>query len=157
MALFKIMEVLLLQDIPGVGKKSDLIVVGDGYALNFLLPRRAALVATPLVRKRYADLIRRRAEDRETEKAIKSNAANAISGKTIVIVKKATKAGKLYAGITEALVLEEVKKQLGIDVKEDDLIMPEHFKTIGSHQVTVQMGDQKVNVTVKIDAEPAAK
>jgi large subunit ribosomal protein L9 len=151
------MEVLLLQDIPGVGKKSDLIVVGDGYALNFLLPRRAALVATPLVRKRYADLIRRRAEDRETEKAIKSNAANAISGKTIVIVKKATKAGKLYAGITEALVLEEVKKQLGIDVKEDDLIMPEHFKTIGSHQVTVQMGDQKVNVTVKIDAEPAAK
>lgn len=156
MALFKIMEVLLLQDIPGVGKKSDLIVVGDGYALNFLLPRRAALVATPLVRKRYADLIRRRAEDRETEKAVKSNAANAISGKTIVIVKKATKAGKLYAGITEALVLEEMKKQLGIDVKEDDLIMPEHFKTVGLHQVSVQMGEQKVHVTVKIDAEAAA-
>lgn len=156
MALFKIMEVLLLQDIPGVGKKSDLIVVGDGYALNFLLPRRAALVATPLVRKRYADLIRRRAEDRETEKAIKSNAANAISGKTIVIVKKATKAGKLYAGITEALVLEEMKKQLGIEVKEDDLEMPEHFKTIGSHQVSVHMGEQKVQVTVKIDAEAAA-
>jgi large subunit ribosomal protein L9 len=156
LALFKIMEVLLLQDIPGVGKKSDLIVVGDGYALNFLLPRRAALVATPLVRKRYADLIRRRAEDRETEKAIKSNAANAISGKTIVIVKKATKTGKLYAGITEAVVLEEMKKQLGIDVKEDDLIMPEHFKTVGSHQVSVQMGEQKVQVTVKIDAESAA-
>jgi large subunit ribosomal protein L9 len=155
LALFTIMEVLLLQDIPGVGKKSDLIVVGDGYALNFLLPRHAALVATPLVRKRYADLIRRRAEDREAEKAMKSNAANAISGKTIVIVKKATKAGKLYAGITEALVLEEVKKQLGIDVKEDDLIMPEHFKTVGSHQVAVQMGDQKVQVTVKVEAEAA--
>ena len=149
------MEVLLLQDIPGVGKKSDLIVVGDGYALNFLLPRRAALVATPLVRKRYADLIRRRAEERETEKAGKMAAATALSGKTIVITKKATKNGKLYAGIAEGVVIAELQKQLGIAVKEDDLDMPEHLKTVGAHQVGVQMGDQKVQVTVKVEAEAA--
>lgn len=150
------MEVLLLQDIPGVGKKSDLIVVGDGYALNFLLPRRAALVATPLVRKRYADLIRRRAEERESEKAAKTSAANAISGKTIVITKKATKNGKLYAGIAEDAIVKELNKQLGISIKEDDLDLPEHLKTVGSHQVGVQMGDQKVQVTVKVEAEVAA-
>lgn len=149
------MEVLLLQDIPGVGKKSDLIVVGDGYALNFLLPRRAALVATPLVRKRYADLIRRRAEERETEKSAKRDAAAAVSGKTITITKKATKAGKLYAGITEAMIVAEVQKQLGVTVKEDDVDLPEHLKTVGSHNVNVQMGDQKVQVTVQIQAEAA--
>ena len=149
------MEVLLLQDIPGVGKKSDLIVVGDGYALNFLLPRRAALVATPLVRKRYADLIRRRAEERETEKSAKRDAAAAVAGKTVVLAKKASKAGKLYAGVTEAMVIAEIQKQLGVAVKEDDLDMPEHFKTVGTHQVGVQMGDQKVQVSVKVEAEAA--
>ncbi len=149
------MEVLLLQDIPGVGKKSDLIVVGDGYALNFLLPRRAALVATPLVRKRYADLIRRRAEEREVESSAKRDAAAAVSGKTITIVKKATKAGKLYAGITEAMIVAGIQKQLSVTVKEDDVDLPEHLKTIGSHVVGIQMGDQKVQLTVKIEAEAA--
>lgn len=146
------MEVLLLQDIPGIGKKSDLIVVGDGYALNFLLPRRAALVATPLVRKRYADLIRRRAEERETEKAAKMDAANAVSGKTIVIAKKATKTGKLYAGISEDAVATELKAQLGIEVKADDVEMAEHFKSVGEHQAFVQIGDQRVQLTVKVEA-----
>lgn len=150
------MEVLLLQDIPGVGKKSDLIVVGDGYALNFLLPRRAALVATPLVRKRYADLIRRRAEERESEKTAKSNAAMAISGKTIVISKKATKTGKLYAGITEDALAVEIQKQLGVAVKAGDIDLPEHIKAIGVHPVMVKMGDSTVKVDVKIEEEKAA-
>lgn len=149
------MEVLLLQDIPGVGKKSDLIVVGNGYALNFLLPHRAALVATPLVRKRYAELIRRRAEERETEKTFKKNAAAAVSGKTITITKKVTKTGKLYAGITEAHLVEEIQKQLNVTVKEDDVNMSEHIKTVGSHQVTVKMSDENVPVTVKVEAEKA--
>ncbi len=149
------MEVLLLQDIPGIGKKSDLIVVGDGYALNFLLPRRAALVATPLVRKRYADLIRRRAEERETEKSAKRDAASALAGKTIVIAKKASKTGKLYASVTEAMIVAELKKQLSADVSEDDIDLPEHLKTVGSHAVGVQMGDQRVQVMVKIEATEA--
>ncbi len=149
------MEVLLLQDIPGIGKKSDLIVVGDGYALNFLLPRRAALVATPLVRKRYADLIRRRAEERETEKSAKRDAAAAISGKTVVIAKKASKTGKLFASVTESMVAAEIKKQLSVEVKEDDVGMSEHLKTVGSHQVSVRMGEQTVAVTVKVEAQEA--
>lgn len=149
------MEILLLQDIPGVGKKSDLIVVGDGFALNFLLPRRAALVATPLVRKRYADLIKRRAEERETEKSAKSDAAAALSGKSIEMVKKATKTGKLYAGITEDHLAEEIQKQLGVKVKADDIDLSEHIKALGDHPVTVKMGDEKVKLTVKVTAEKA--
>ncbi len=149
------MEILLLQDIPGVGKKSDLIVVGDGYALNFLLPRRAALVATPLVRKRYADLIRRRAEERETEKSMKSSAAATMSSKALLFVKKVTKTGKLYAGITEEHIMQELQKQLGVTVKEDDINLSEHIKTVGTHTVEVKMGDQKVKVEIKVEAEKA--
>ena len=61
------MEVLLLQDVQNVGQKNDLLMVGDGYALNFLLPQQKAIVATPTVRKRYAEEIRRRAEQKELE------------------------------------------------------------------------------------------
>lgn len=150
------MEVLLLQDIPGVGKKNDLILVGDGYALNFLLPRNAALVATPLVRKRYADLIRRRAEERENEKALKSSAVAALTGKSILLKKKASKTGKLYAGIGESVIIAELKKQLGIEVASDDLDLPEHLKTVGTHSVVVTLGTQKVTVTVNVEAETVA-
>lgn len=149
------MEVLLLQDIPGVGKKSDLIIVGDGYALNFLLPRRAALVATPLVRKRYSDLIVRRAQERELEKNAKKDAATALSGKVITFTKKVTKTGKLYAAISEEAIIEELKKQLAVTAKPGDIEIPEHIKAVGAFPITVMLGDQRVQVTVKVEAEKA--
>lgn len=149
------MEVLLLQDINGIGKKNDLLVVGDGFALNNLLPRRAALVATPIVRKRYAELIRKRAEEREMEKSAQSSAAQALSGKTVLFTKKVTKAGKLYAGITEKNIAEALKEQLKYDVSEDDIQMDEHIKAAGTHQVMVRLSSQTVPVNVKVDAEKA--
>ena len=147
------MEILLLQDIAGIGKKNDLLVVGDGFALNNLLPRRAALVATPLVRKRYAELIRRRAEEREDERTAQAGAAQALSGKTLLFSKKATKAGKLYASITEKAIQEALKEQLKYDVTEENITMDEHIKTVGSNQVMVKIANQSVPVLVKIDAE----
>ena len=72
------MEVLLLTDIPGIGKKDDLLLVGDGYALNCLLPRRQAMIATPTVRRRYAEIIRKRAVERQTELDSKAAAASAV-------------------------------------------------------------------------------
>jgi large subunit ribosomal protein L9 len=149
------MEILLLQDIPGIGKRNDLLVVGDGYALNYLLPRRAALVATPLVRKRYAELIKRRAEEREKEKSARAGAVQALSGKTITFAKKATKTGKLYAAITEKAIVDALKEQLAIEVKEDDLVIDEPIKAIGTTSITVMMGDSKVPVSVKVDGEKA--
>jgi large subunit ribosomal protein L9 len=150
------MEVLLLEDINGIGKKNDLLVVGDGYALNYLLPKRAALVATPLVRKRYADLIRRRAEERERERAAQAGAAQAVSGKTVTFKRKVTKTGKLYAGITEKAIAEALNEQHKVHVTEDAIDMSEHIKTTGSHQVSVKMGEQMLPLTVLVEAEKAA-
>src|SRR2546423_12740961 len=100
------MEILLLQDIAGIGKKNDLLVVGDGFALNCLLPQRKALVATPTVRKRYADQIRKRAEEKETDRQSQQQAAAALSGKAVQFTRKVTKTGKLYAAISEEQIAE---------------------------------------------------
>ncbi len=147
------MEVLLLQDIAGIGKKNDLLVVGDGYALNCLLPRRAALVATPLVRKRYADLIRRRAEEREREKAVQAGAAKALAGKSITFTKKVTKAGKLYAAINKKAISEALKEQLFLDVAEESVMLEEPIKSTGTHTVRIKINEQMVQLSIVVDAE----
>lgn len=151
------MEILLLEDIAGIGKKNDLVQVGDGFALNNLLPRRAALVATPLVRRRYAELIRRRAEDREREKALQTNAAQAISGKTVTFARKASKAGKLYGSITEKNIAEALKDQHGMDIAPEAIILPEHIKAVGTFPVSLALAGMTVSVSVVVTAEAEAK
>lgn len=151
------MEVLLLQDVANVGHRNDIVVVGDGYALNFLLPRRMGLVATPVVRKRYAEAIRVRMEEREKERAARMGVLSALAGKTITLTKKASKTGKLYAGITEKHIAEALMSQLSIDISEDHIDMADHLKTVGSHNVVIRMGDAQQAVTVVVKAEAAAK
>lgn len=149
------MEIFLLQDIPGIGKKNDLLVVGDGYALNNLLPRRAALVATPLVRKRYAEFIKRRAEEREKEKAVVTGVVNALSGKSLEVVHKVTKTGKLYAAINEKQITEAIKEQLSMEVSEDAVKIDDHIKTTGNHVVILQIGKEMVKLPLVVKADTA--
>lgn len=151
------MEIFLLQDVPGIGKKNDLLLVGDGYALNSLLPRRAALVATPLVRKRYAEFIKRRAQERETEKSVVEGVVSSLSGKTLEVVRKVTKNGKLYASITEKQIVEAIKEQLSMDVAEESVKLDEHIKTTGTHKVLLQVGKQMVTLSLVVKAETAKK
>lgn len=147
------MEVFLLQDIAGVGKKNDLIVVGDGFALNCLLPNRMGLVATPTVRKRYSEQIKKRAEERERERQMQMNAAAALAGKVLQFQRKAAKNNKLYAAVSPDDIVEALKTQLGFETTADAIILEEHIKTIGSHSVGVKIADatQKVGVMVALE------
>ncbi|OGJ55836.1 50S ribosomal protein L9 [Candidatus Peribacteria bacterium RIFCSPHIGHO2_02_FULL_52_16] len=147
------MEILLLQDVSGVGKKNDLLVVGDGYALNYLLPHRKALVATPTVRKRYADQIRKRAEEKEQERALRANAAAALAGKSVTFTKKVTKTGKLYAAINEQQISEAMKTQLGVEFSPDAIQMDEHIKATGNFTVKIKIGDGQQALGVVVKAE----
>ena len=147
----QVMEVLLLQDIKGVGKKNDLLSVGDGYALNFLLPEAKAMIATPTVRRRFAEHIRRRAEEVEAERMSAAQIAKKASDKEIKFERKVTKTGKLYAAITEKHIAEELKKKHKIEVKDSDITIDEPIKTTGSFEVKMKIGEteQGLKVTVK--------
>jgi len=147
------MEILLLQDIPGIGKKNDLLIVGDGYALNCLLPYRQALVATPTVRRRYAEEIKRRAEEKQREQSLKASVAGKIANKEIVFSRKVTKAGKLYAAITEKHIAEALKEQLMVTVDESSVQLPEHIKATGTFEASVKAGDFVQKFSVKVTEE----
>ncbi|MFA5800029.1 MAG: 50S ribosomal protein L9 [Candidatus Peribacteraceae bacterium] len=147
------MEVLLLTDIPGVGKKNDLIVVKNGYALNHLLPMRKALVVTPNVRKRYAEQIKLRALEREHERQILTSASAALSGKTVHFTAKATKTGKLYAAISEEKILSALKQEHALELSAESVQIPVPIKTVGTHTVTLSVGSETLPLTVEVKAE----
>lgn len=147
------MEILLLQDVPGIGKKNDLLVVGDGFALNCLLPDRRALVATPTVRRRYAEEIKRRAEEKQREVALKSSVAGKVSGKELLLRRKVTKTGKLYAAITEKHIAEALRDQFTVEVDAGAIELTEHIKTLGAHEATLKAGDFVQKFTVKVEEE----
>ena len=147
------MEILLLEDINGIGKKNDLLVVGDGFALNFLLPQRKALVATPTVRKRYADVIRKRAEEKEGEQKLRMAAASALAGKSVTFSRKATKTSKLYAAITPEDISEALKAQHSLDIPADSIHTNDAIKALGTFQATVKVGGDSHTVGVVVTAE----
>lgn len=147
------MEIILLQDIPGIGKKNDLLLVGDGYALNCLLPQNKALVATPTVRRRYAEQIKRRAEEKELEKKLKSGAASQIANKEIRFTKKATKTGKLYGAITEEHIAEAAKEQLKIELAPTAFELDEPIKALGTFEIKVKIVDSVYPLKVTVIQE----
>lgn len=149
------MEILLLQDVATVGKKNDLLTVGNGFALNYLLPKRIAIVATPIVRKLYAEAIKRRLEEKEQERAIQAGAAAALAGKSLTFVKKATKTGKLYAALSEKTISEACKEQLHLDIPPEGIQIPSPIKALGTFTVTLTLGAVEQALTVTIAAEAA--
>lgn len=151
------MEILLLQDVSRIGKRNDLLRVGDGFALNFLLPRRLALVATPAVRKQYAESIRIRAEEREREREVRLGMVSSLAGKSIRFVKKATKTGKLYAAISTKQLVEAMQAQLGLEIRDEQIDAPEPIKAIGTFSISIRLGEQSVGISVVVAAEGAKK
>ncbi|ALM09794.1 MAG TPA: 50S ribosomal protein L9 [Candidatus Peribacter riflensis] len=147
------MEILLLQDVPGIGKKNDLLIVGDGLALNCLLPDRRALVATPTVRRRYAEEIKRRAEEKQREMALRSSVAGKVTGKELVFHRKVTKTGKLYAAITQKHIAEALQEQLQVAADEAAIDLAEHIKSTGTFEAALKAGEFVQKFNVKVVAE----
>jgi large subunit ribosomal protein L9 len=149
------MEVLLLTNIPGVGKKNDLIVVKSGFALNFLLPQNKAMVVTPNVRRVYAEQIKQRALEREREREVQSSLTSALSGKVVHVSGKASKAGKLYAAISETDVSKALKKEYSIDIPAASISIDKAIKAIGKHTATISVGTQSVAIAIEVKADEA--
>ncbi len=147
------MEVLLLEDITGIGKKNDLLVVREGYALNCLLPHRRAIIATPTVRRRYAEQIRKRAVEKQTEMMMKKDAAASLAGIEVSFERKATKTGKLYAAITEKNIVEALKAQSKMEIPEESITIADPIKALGNFQVTVKLADQDQSLKIVVKAE----
>lgn len=133
------MKVILLQDIKGTGKKDQILEISDGYARNYLLPRKLAREATAeavnaLEKSRGAD--RHREEVRKQEAEIR---ARELKGKVIQIEVKGGENGKLYGSITNDQIATALKAQHGVEVDKRKLEQEEPIRTAGQSFVTLKL------------------
>ena len=113
------MKVILLEDVKGSGKKGELINASDGYARNYLLPKKLAMEATPQALNELKQKEAAKERRLALEKQAALDAAAAVRGKTVRITSAAGQNGKLFGSVTAAEVAEELKKQYENDGNPD--------------------------------------
>ena len=134
------MKVILLQDVKGQGKKGQMLEVSDGYARNFMLPKKLAIEATP-------DAVNTmRMNDKATQERIAREKAEAldISKKlrelTVTVTAKGGGNGRLFGSITNAEVAEALAKQSGIKLDKRKIVLNDTIKNVGTYTVTCKLG-----------------
>ncbi len=117
------MKVVLLQDVKSIGKKDTVVTVSDGYARNFLFPRKLAVEATAAamndVKTKESAKAHHKREEIKAAEEIKAK----IDGKTVTIKAKAGKEGKLFGAVTTKDVADAIKQQLNVDIDKKKLVM----------------------------------
>ena len=138
------MKVILTQDVRGKGKKGQLIDAAEGYARNFLLPRKLAVLAT-------ADAINTmnlKEKARKAEEARQKAEAEATAEKLkecmVKLTAKAGNGGRLFGAVTTKEISEGLKAQFSIDIPKQKLVLDEPIKAFGSYQVKAKLGFEVV-------------
>lgn len=134
------MKVILQQDVKGKGKKGELVEVAEGYARNFLLPRKLALPAT-------ADAINtmnlkekaKRAEEAR-QKAEAQDLVEKLKECPVKLTAKAGTGGRLFGAVTAKEISEGLQKQYGIGIPKQKLVLEEPIKAFGSYQIKAKLG-----------------
>ncbi len=134
------MQVILLEDVKGSGKKGELINASDGYARNYLLPKKLAMEATPQALNELKQKEAAKERRLALEKQAALDSANAVKGKTVKITSAAGANGKLFGSVTAAEVAEELKKQFGIEIDRRKISLEGDIKTFGTYNAEVKFG-----------------
>ena len=148
------MEVLLVKDVPKVGRAGDIVRVADGFARNYLIPRGLGKPADAGVRKE-AEILRQARRKREQSELIQvQTLARSLDGVEITISRKAGEQGKLYGSVTAADVAEAVATQHGIQFDRRKVELEQPLKELGQHRVRVLLGHGAVaTITVNVVQE----
>lgn len=133
------MKVILLQDVKAQGKKGELINVSDGYARNFLLPRKLAMEATAdaMNAKKNADAAQAHRIEMEREAALERK--KALEGSPVKIYARAGTGGRLFGSVTTKEISEALKQQHNIDIPKNQLTLDEPIKAFGTYEVKAKL------------------
>lgn len=133
------MKVILLGELRGKGGEGDIVDVAQGYAENYLFPKRLAIKATPGNVKQLEER-RHNIAAREEKRIADAEATKAtLEGKTVRVVARVGEEGQLFGSVTSAMIVDAIKQQLDIDVDRRRVERNASIKTAGIHQVTVNL------------------
>ena len=153
------MDIILKEDIIGLGYKNDIVNVKSGYGRNYLIPTGKAVIASPSAKKVLAENLKQQAHKLAAQKAAAEEKAAKLEGVALTIPAKVSATGQLYGSVNAATVAAELAKQ-GIEVDRKIITMRD-AKTVGEFEATVHYHKEvevKIPVTVVAEnvPEPAA-
>lgn len=148
------MKVILLSDIKNVGKKDEVLNANDGYARNFLFPKKLAVEATPDNLKKLRDKKDSEAHKKELDKQKAKEIAEIINKSELILKVKAGENGKIFGGVTSKEISEGLKKQNNIEVDKKKIVLAETIKTLGRFSVDIKLYEGIVaKLTIDIKSE----
>jgi len=151
------MKVILLQDVPGSGKKDQIIKVADGYARNFLFPKKLAMEATDAA---LANIERHKAAIKHKESKAKEQAvalAERLAKGVINVSARAGESDRLYGSVTAEQVADALNKQFGVAVEKRRITLPEAIRNVGEYDIAVWLAaGVEATMTLKVSASGKA-
>ena len=145
------MEIVLLEDVKALGKKGQLVKVNDGYARNFILPKKLGIEATS---KNLNDLKLQKANEEKIAADLLEEAkalGAKLSESSVTLSIKAGEGGRAFGSVSGKEISAAIKSQLGYDIDKKKLVLPDPLKTFGSHEVPVKLHkDVTAKLIVKV-------
>ena len=145
------MKVIFNQDVRGQGKKGEMKEVSDGYARNYLLPRKLASEATPDMINAFKLKENAKKAQMEREKAQAEENAKRLEGVVVKISARAGQGGRLFGAITSQEISDALREQHGIEIEKNKIVQSEPIKSFGNFEVKAKLGYEvsgKINVLV---------
>lgn len=133
------MQIVLLEDVKALGKKGQIVNINDGYARNFILPKKLGVEATT---KNLNDLKLQKANaDRLAAEQLKAaqDLAAFLAEKSITLSIKAGESGKAFGSVSSKEIAKAISDQIGMEIDKKKLVLPEPLKTFGTHEVPIKL------------------
>lgn len=146
------MKVILLKDVPKVGKKYDIKNVAEGYALNLLIPKGLAQIATPQAEKNIESMKSKDMVEKKVQGELLLKNLEVIKTLVLNIKEKANDKGHLFAGITKERLVEEIIKTARLNLDVDSIKLDKPIKEVGEHEVPVEVLGKSAKFKVIIEA-----
>jgi len=140
------MKVILQQDVKGQGKKGQLVDVSDGYARNFLLAKKLAVLATPENVNTMKQQEKARKAQEAAEKAEAQATAKKLEGLTVKVAAKAGDGGRLFGAVTAKEVAEALAAQHSVNIPKAKLVLDEPIKACGGYKLKAKLGYEVVGI-----------
>ena len=146
------MKVILLQDVKGKGKKGQMIEVSDGYARNYMLPRKMAVEATADAVNTMRMNDKAAAEKAAKERAEALEVSKKLRDMTLVVTAKGGGAGRLFGSVTNQEIADALKAKSGITLDKRKIVLSDPIKSVGTYTVQCKLGYEiSAPLTVKIE------
>ena len=148
------MEIILLQDVPKLGQKDDLVKVKNGFGRNYHIPQGMAIAATGSAKKVHSENLRQRAHKEEKIKIEAQALAGKLGEVKIIVGAKTSTSGKIFGSVNTIQIAEALKEK-GFDIDRRSITLPEdQIKEVGSYKAIVKLHREvKVEVVFEIIAE----